>query len=61
MRSIVSCPITATWRGGQMIDASIVHALKQSFSKEGKALVRDGSMLVDWAPAKRRQKCTDAR
>jgi transposase, IS5 family len=48
-------------RGGQMIDASIVQAPKQSLSKEEKALVREGAMPVEWKPAKRRQKDTEAR
>ncbi|MDQ1924839.1 IS5 family transposase [Massilia pseudoviolaceinigra] len=48
-------------RGGQMIDASIVQAPKQSFSKEEKALVAEGAMPITWGPAKRRQKDTDAR
>ncbi|MGJ9420896.1 IS5/IS1182 family transposase, partial [Massilia sp. CMS3.1] len=48
-------------RGGQMVDASIVQAPKQSLSKQEKALVGQGAMPADWAPAKRRQKDTDAR
>lgn len=48
-------------RGGQMIDASIVQAPKQSLSKEEKALVAEGAMPSTWKPAKRRQKDTDAR
>ena len=48
-------------RGGQMIDASIVQAPKQSLSKEEKALVGEGAMPADWTPAKRRQKDTEAR
>jgi IS5 family transposase len=43
-------------RGGQMIDASIVQAPKQSLSKEEKALVRENALLMEWKPAKRRQK-----
>jgi IS5 family transposase len=48
-------------RGGQMIDASIVQAPKQSLSKDEKALVGEGAMPITWTPAKRRQKDTDAR
>ena len=48
-------------RGGQMIDASIVQAPKQSPSKEEKELVGQGAMPIIWKPAKRRQKDTDAR
>ncbi|WP_223164921.1 transposase, partial [Massilia mucilaginosa] len=48
-------------RGGQMVDASIVQAPKQSMSKEEKALVGEGAMPIDWKPAKRRQKDMDAR
>lgn len=48
-------------RGGQMIDASIVQAPKQSLSKDEKAIVADDAMPVDWKPAKRRQKDLDAR
>ena len=39
-------------RGGQMIDASIVQAPKQSLSKEEKTLVREDAMPIDWKPAK---------
>ncbi len=48
-------------RGGQMIDASIVQAPKQSLNKEEKAIVDEGAMPVQWKPAKRRQKDLDAR
>jgi len=48
-------------RGGQMIDASIVQAPRQSLSKEEKELVGQGAMPITWEPAKRRQKDTDAR
>jgi IS5 family transposase len=48
-------------RGGQMIDASIVQAPRQSLSKEEKAIVSEGAMPADWKPAKRRQKDVDAR
>ena len=48
-------------RGGQMVDASIVQAPKQSLNKEEKAIVAENAMPADWPPAKRRQKDTDAR
>lgn len=48
-------------RGGQMIDASIVQAPKQSLSKDEKALVQQDAMPIEWTPAKRRQKDVDAR
>ena len=48
-------------RGGQMIDASIVQAPKQSLSKEEKALVQQDAMPIEWRPAKRRQNDVDAR
>ncbi|HEX7988397.1 MAG TPA: IS5 family transposase [Duganella sp.] len=48
-------------RGGQMVDASIVQAPKQSLNKEEKAIVAEHAMPVDWSPAKRRQEDTDAR
>ncbi|MES2264726.1 MAG: IS5 family transposase [Pseudomonadota bacterium] len=47
-------------RGGQMIDASIVQAPKQSLNKDEKAIVDEGAMPVQWKPAKRRQKDLDA-
>jgi len=48
-------------RGGQMVDASIVQAPKQSLNKEEKAIVAEHAMPADWSPAKRRQKDIDAR
>lgn len=48
-------------RGGQMIDASIVQAPVQAMTKDEKALIGEGAMPVEWEPAKRRQKDTDAR
>ena len=48
-------------RGGQMIDASIVQAPRQSMSKDEKELVGEGAMPIKWSPAKRRQKDMDAR
>jgi IS5 family transposase len=48
-------------RGGQMIDASIAQAPKQSLCKEEKAIASEGAMPADWKPAKRHQKDMDAR
>ncbi len=48
-------------RGGQMVDASIVQAPKQSLSKKETALVKEGAMPIEWKPVKRRQKDMDAR
>lgn len=48
-------------RGGQMIDASIVQVPKQSLNKDEKELVWQEAMPIEWNPAKRRQKDTDAR
>lgn len=49
-------------RGGQMIDASIVQAPRQSLNKAEKSLVVDqNAMPADWSPPKRRQKDLDAR
>lgn len=47
-------------RGGQIIDASLVPAPKQHFSKNDKERLEEGAMPVDWKPAKRRQKDLDA-
>ncbi|TSJ89025.1 IS5 family transposase [Chitinimonas sp. BJB300] len=48
-------------RGGQMVDASIVHVPKQSVNREEKAMIQERAMPADWSPAKRRQKDLDAR
>ncbi|RSZ55027.1 transposase, partial [Massilia atriviolacea] len=48
-------------RGGQMFDASIVQAPKQSLSKTKTAVVKENAMPIEWKPAKRRQKDMDAR
>ena len=48
-------------RGGQMIDASIVQAPKQSLNKDEKAIADEGAMPANWKPAQRRQKDLDAR
>jgi len=47
-------------RGGQLLDASIVEAPKLSLNKEEKTLMREDATPIDWKPAKRRQKDTDA-
>lgn len=47
-------------RGGQIIDATLVPAPRQHLSKEEKELVGQGATPADWAPAKRRQKDTEA-
>ncbi len=47
-------------RGGQIIDATVLPAPKQHMSKDEKGLVGQGATPADWAPAKRRQKDTDA-
>ena len=47
-------------RGGQIIDATLVPAPKQNFTKEEKALLAQDATPVDWSPAKRRQKDCDA-
>ncbi|TCJ11616.1 IS5 family transposase [Parasulfuritortus cantonensis] len=47
-------------RGGQIIDATLVPAPKQHFSKDDKAQIKEDAMPADWKPAKRRQKDLDA-
>jgi len=47
-------------RGGQIIDASLIPAPKQHFTKEDKAQLNQDAMPTDWKPAKRRQKDLDA-
>jgi len=47
-------------RGGQIVDATLVPAPKQHFTKEDKEQVKQGAMPADWSPAKRRQKDVDA-
>jgi transposase, IS5 family len=49
-------------QGGQMVDASIVQAPKQSLSREEKAIVVDeNAMPAAWSPPERRQRDLDAR
>ncbi len=47
-------------RGGQAIDATIVPAPKQHFSKQDKEQLEQGQVPSDWSEAKRRQKDLDA-
>ena len=47
-------------RGGQIIDATLVPAPKQHFTKDDKATLKEEAMPADWKPAKRRQKDLDA-
>ena len=46
-------------RGGQIIDAPLVPAPKQHFTKEDKEQIKQDAMPADWSPAKRRQKDLD--
>lgn len=48
-------------RGGQMIDASIVPAPKQTLTRNEKEIVQQDAMPVEWSPSKRRQKDVQAR
>ena len=47
-------------RCGQIVDATIVPAPRQHFTREEKALVEQNAMPADWTPAQRRQKDLDA-
>jgi IS5 family transposase len=47
-------------RGGQIIDATLVPAPKQHFTKEDKEQLQQDAQPADWKPAKRRQKDLDA-
>lgn len=47
-------------RGGQIIDATLVPAPKQHFTRGEKDMLKEGAMPADWSPAKRRQKDLDA-
>lgn len=47
-------------RGGQIIDASLMEAPRQHFTKAEKALIDEQAVPIEWAPAKRRQKDLDA-
>jgi IS5 family transposase len=47
-------------RGGQIIDATLVPAPRQHFTRDEKEQIKEGAMPADWKPAKRRQKDLDA-
>lgn len=47
-------------RGGQIIDATLVPAPRQHFTKDDKEQLKVDAMPADWKPAKRRQKDLDA-
>jgi IS5 family transposase len=47
-------------RGGQIIDATLVPAPRQHFTKDDKEQIKENAMPADWSPAKRRQKDLDA-
>lgn len=47
-------------RGGQIIDATLIEVPKQHFRKTDKALLDQEAIPIDWKPAQRRQKDTDA-
>lgn len=47
-------------RGGQIIDATLVPAPKQHFTKEDKEQLKQDAVPADWKPVKRRQKDLDA-
>ncbi len=47
-------------RAGQIVDAPLVPAPKQHFTKEDKEMPGQNAVPVDWKPARRRQKDLDA-
>lgn len=47
-------------RGGQIIDATLVPAPKQHFSKADKTQLEQNATPADWSPAKRQKKDCDA-
>ncbi|OYY52225.1 MAG: IS5/IS1182 family transposase [Halothiobacillus sp. 28-55-5] len=47
-------------RGGQIIDATLVPAPRQHFTRDDKEQIKENAMPADWSPAKRRQKNLDA-
>ncbi len=47
-------------RAGKIINATLVPAPKQHFSKGDKEILEQDAVLADWKPAKRRQKDPDA-
>ena len=48
-------------RNGQLIDATIIHAPVQHFTKEEKVTLDRGEIPADWSRAKRAQKDLDAK
>jgi IS5 family transposase len=46
--------------GGQIVDATLVPAPRQHFTKEDKEQLEKDAMPADWSPPKRRQKDLDA-
>lgn len=47
-------------RGGQIVDATLVRAPRQHFTREEREIVEQRAMPRGWKPAKRRQKDLDA-
>ena len=47
-------------RAGQIVDATLVPAPRQHFGGGEKEILKQGAVPVEWKPAKRRQKDTDA-
>lgn len=47
-------------RAWQIVDATLVPAPKQNFTREEKAILEEKAVPADWKPAKRRQKNIDA-
>jgi IS5 family transposase len=47
-------------RGGQIVDATLVPAPRQHFTRDDKEQLKEDAMPADWSPAKRRQKDLDA-
>jgi len=47
-------------RGGQIIDATLVSAPRQHFSKADKEILEQDATPADWTPAQRQQKDTEA-
>lgn len=47
-------------RGGQIVDASLIPVPRQHVSEEEKELIQQQATPIDWSPAQRRQKDTEA-
>ena len=47
-------------RGGQMVDASLVPVPQQHVTEQERELLKERAMPMDWKPAQRRQKDTEA-